>query len=483
MQRLGIKPGDRIGTLAMNHTRHVEIWYGVMGYGAVCHTLNPRLFDDQLIYMINHANDRWLFVDPAFRPQVQRLLPHCPCVEKIIYLGEPGEAGPLSGAATDYESLIQGADPQEARWGGFSERTPAMLCYTSGTTGNPKGVQYSHRSQLLHTLVSGQRDFLGLSAQDTLLSVVPMFHVNAWGLPFIAASAGAKLVLPGVRLDGASVYELLESEAVTFTAAVPTVWQLLLDFLTANRLRLTTLKKVAIGGSACTEALIRGFRDGHGVEVLHAWGMTEMSPIGTISGPLPPSLGQPDDATRMAYNLKQGRVPFGVDMKITTEDGQRLPHDGEAQGHIKVSGPAILERYFRDERSALDDEGFFDTGDIGTIDPHGYLQITDRSKDLIKSGGEWISSVEIENIASGHPKALMAAVIAVPHPKWRERPLLVIKLRPDQTATAEEFLEFLRGKIANWWMPDAVLFVDEMPLGATGKLDKKALRAKYATQA
>jgi fatty-acyl-CoA synthase len=475
----GVQPGARIGTLAMNTTRHVEMWYGVMGYGAVCHTLNPRLFDEQLVYMINHAEDRWLFADPAFRPLVDRLLPQCPGVEKVVYLGEPDEAGALSGIATDYETLIRDADPAVARWGGFHERTPAALCYTSGTTGNPKGVQYSHRSQILHTLVSGQRDFLGLSSRDTLLSVVPMFHVNAWGLPFIAAAAGAKLVLPGARLDGASVYELLETEGVTFTAAVPTVWQLLLDYLTANRLKLTTLKRVAIGGSACTEALIRGFRDGHGVEVLHAWGMTEMSPIGTISGPLPPSLGEPDDATRMAYNLKQGRVPFGVDMKITSEDGVRLPHDGVAPGHIKVSGPAILNRYFRDDASALDDEGYFDTGDIGTIDPHGYLQITDRSKDLIKSGGEWISSVEIENIASGHPKALMAAVIAIPHPKWRERPLLVIKLRPGQSATAAEFLDFLKGKIAHWWMPDGVEFVDEMPLGATGKLDKKVLRARY----
>jgi fatty-acyl-CoA synthase len=479
----GITPGTRIGTLAMNNTRHVETWYGVMGYGAVCHTLNPRLFDDQLVYMINHAEDRWLFADPAFRPLVDRLLPQCPTVEKVVYLGDTADTGPLTGTAVDYETLIRDADPAAARWGGFPERTPAALCYTSGTTGHPKGVQYSHRSQILHTLLSGQRDFLGLSARDTLLSVVPMFHVNAWGLPFIAAAAGAKLVLPGAKLDGASIYELLETEGVTFTAAVPTVWQLLLEYLTAQRLTLTTLKRVAIGGSACSEALIRGFRDGHGVEVLHAWGMTEMSPIGTISGPLPSSLGEPDDATRMAYNLKQGRVPFGVDMKITTEDGVRLPHDGVAPGHIKVSGPAILNRYFRHEQTALDDEGYFDTGDIGTIDPHGYLQITDRSKDLIKSGGEWISSVEIENIASGHAKALMAAVIAIPHPKWRERPLLVIQLRPGQTATAAEFLDFLRGKIANWWLPDAVEFVEAMPLGATGKLDKKVLRARYTPAA
>ncbi len=476
----GITRGTRIGTLAMNSIRHVETWYGVMGYGAVCHTLNPRLFDDQLIYMINHADDRWIFADPIFRAQLERLLPHCPGVEKVIYLGDSSEVPALPANAIDYETWIAEADPSLAAWGQFPERTPAALCYTSGTTGNPKGVQYSHRSQILHTLVSGQRDFLGLSARDTLLSVVPMFHVNAWGLPFIAAAAGSKLVLPGARLDGASVYELLESEGVTFTAAVPTVWQLLFDFLSENNLRLSTLKRVAIGGSACTEALIRGFRDGHGVEVLHAWGMTEMSPIGTISGPLPVSLGEPDEATRMAYNLKQGRVPFGVDLKITAENGDRQPHDGTAPGHIMVSGPSIIQSYFRDDKPAVDAEGYFDTGDIGTVDPQGYLQITDRSKDLIKSGGEWISSVEIENIASGHPKALMAAVVAMPHPKWRERPLLVVKLRPGQTATAQEFLDYLKGKIANWWMPDEVRFVDEMPLGATGKLDKKVLRAKFA---
>jgi fatty-acyl-CoA synthase len=476
----GIARGTRIGTLAMNSIRHVETWYGVMGYGAVCHTLNPRLFDDQLIYMINHADDRWILADPIFRAQLERLLPHCPGVEKVIYLGDSSDVPALPANATDYETWIAEADPSLAAWGQFPERTPAALCYTSGTTGNPKGVQYSHRSQILHTLVSGQSDFLGLSARDTLLSVVPMFHVNAWGLPFIAAAAGSKLVLPGARLDGASVYELLESEGVTFTAAVPTVWQLLFDFLSENNLRLSTLKRVAIGGSACTEALIRGFRDGHGVEVLHAWGMTEMSPIGTISGPLPVSLGEPDEATRMAYNLKQGRVPFGVDLKITAENGDRQPHDGTAPGHIMVSGPSIIQSYFRDDKPAVDAEGYFDTGDIGTVDPHGYLQITDRSKDLIKSGGEWISSVEIENIASGHPKALMAAVVAMPHPKWRERPLLVVKLRPGQTATAQEFLDYLKGKIANWWMPDEVRFVDEMPLGATGKLDKKVLRAKFA---
>jgi len=476
LEAAGIPRGARVATLAMNSARHVETWFGIMGYGAVCHTLNPRLFDEQLIYIINHAQDRWIFADPAFEPLLARILPQCPTVERVVYLAGPADTP----AGTDYETLLDTVS-DGFEWGGFSERTPAALCYTSGTTGHPKGVLYSHRSQVLHTLVSAQRDFLSLSCTDTLLSIVPMFHVNAWGLPFLAAAAGARLVLPGARLDGASVYELLEAERVTFSAAVPTVWQLLFDYLRTHGRTLTTLKRVAIGGSACPEALVRGFRDEHGVEVLHAWGMTEMSPIGTISGPLPPQLAAADDATRMAYNLKQGRVPFGVDMKITDDEGQRQPHDGHAPGHIKVRGPAIIDRYFRETASVVDAQGYFDTGDIGTVDAHGYLQITDRSKDLIKSGGEWISSVDIENIAAGHPKALIAAVIAVAHPKWRERPLLVVQLKPGVSAQPHEFLDFLKGKIATWWMPDAVVFIDQMPLGATGKLDKKVLRVRYPT--
>jgi fatty-acyl-CoA synthase len=474
----GVGRGERIATLAMNSARHVEVWYGVCGIGAVCHTLNPRLTDEQLAFIVNHAGDRWIVADAAFLPVLERVLPRCPTVERVVALDSAPGARVGGVPLVAYEALLD-ADSAGVEWGGFDERSPAGLCYTSGTTGNPKGVLYSHRSQSLHTLVVGGAEAFGLTSRDTLLTIVPMFHANAWGMPFLATAVGAKMVLPGPRLDGASVYELLETEGVTFSAAVPTVWQLLLDYMTQQRLRLTTLKRVTIGGSACTEALVRTFADVHGVEILHAWGMTEMSPIGSISTETAAIAAEPT-TVRNATQLKQGRVVFGVDMKITDEAGRELPRDGVAQGHIKVKGPCVIARYFRAEaEDVLDAGGFFDTGDIGTIDRFGYMQITDRAKDVIKSGGEWISSVEIENHAASHPKALMAAVIAIPDPKWLERPLLVVQLRPGVEATPAEFLAHLEGRIARWWMPEGVVFIDQMPLGATGKLDKKALRARY----
>ena len=474
----GVVLGDRIATLAMNGAEHVEAWFGIAAMGAICHTLNPRLFDEQLRFIINHAGDRIVIADAAFVPILERLLPACPSVERIVVIGA-ADPGPIaSKPAVGYEAFIAG-QPVDALWGDFDENLPAGLCYTSGTTGNPKGVLYSHRSQMLHTLFACTGENLALTALDTALMVVPMFHANAWGVPFATAMSGTKLVLPGPKLDGESVYGLLEDEEVTLSCAVPTVWQLLLDYMRSKDLRLTTLKRVLIGGSACPEALLRELED-LGVHVLHAWGMTEMSPIGT--GAIESAdVARLTKKERIAQQLKQGRVSLMVDMKITDDDGVELPHDGKQPGHVKVKGPCVIRRYFRAEEDALDVQGYFDTGDIGTIDRHGYLQITDRAKDLIKSGGEWISSVEIENIAAGHPKALIAAVIAIPDPKWRERPLLIVKLRPGLTATPAEFLGFLEGKIARWWMPEGVVFVDEMPLGGTGKLDKKRLRTLYTS--
>lgn len=477
---MGIRPGDRVATLAWNSGRHMEAWYAIMGIGAVCHTLNPRLFADQLCYIINHAEDRIVFTDLTFLAILAEHRSKMPKVEKFIVLTDEGGLGEVAfEGALASESLIERHDA-DCAWGGFDEQTACGLCYTSGTTGNPKGVLYSHRSNFLHTLVTLQRDAMGLSVQDTVLVVVPMFHANAWGLTFSCPAVGAKMVMPGSKMDGASILELLETEKVTFSAAVPTVWQMLLQHLRATGAKLTSLKRVVIGGSAVPEAIIRAFHDDYGVEVVHAWGMTETSPLGTLSAATP-EIAELSFDDQVPYKLKQGRPPLGIQLRLEGDDGASVAHDGAAFGRLKVRGPFVAAEYFKAEGGEiLDEEGWFDTGDVATIDPAGYMRITDRAKDVIKSGGEWISSIEIENIAAGHPKALIAAVIGVSHPKWDERPLLLVRLRDGESASPEEFLRFLDGKIARWWMPDDVVFVDDIPLGATGKIDKKLIRERFA---
>jgi len=473
-----VKVGDRIATLAWNSGRHMEAWYGIMGIGAVCHTLNPRLFPEQLIYIINHAEDRVIFVDLTFIPLLEAVLPHCPSVERVVVMTDELHmpATTLPGAEC-YEALL-GAASEDVVWGGFDEQTACGLCYTSGTTGNPKGVLYSHRSNFIHTLLGMQSTVLGPSPKEVILPVVPMFHANAWGIAFAGPASGAKLVMPGARMDGAAIYELIESEGVTFSAAVPTVWQGLLTHLRENNLRIPTVKKVLIGGSAVPESLIRAFQEEFDIEVLQGWGMTETSPIGTLSNLPPELLALPYDE-QMKWRVKQGVPPLGVELKLKNYAGQEMPHDGHTYGRLMIKGPTISGAYFKGEGGdILDHEGFFDTGDVSTIDEQGFMQITDRAKDVIKSGGEWISSIEIENIAVGHPKVELAAVIGAAHPKWDERPVLVIKLKPGQSENKQEHLDFLQGKIAKWWMPDDVIFVDDIPLGATGKIDKKLVRER-----
>ena len=486
LRELGIAAGDRVATLAWNTDRHLELWYAIMGMGAVCHTLNPRLHPDQLCWIIRHAGDRVVFTDLTFAPLLLAALADHPGhgVERVVILSDeahrPAGVGP---EVLMYEPWLEGRPSADSGWGGFGEETAAGLCYTSGTTGDPKGVLYSHRSNVLHTFMTMQTDVMGLSARDVVLPVVPMFHANAWGIAFSAPAVGAKLVMPGARMDGASLYELMEAEGVTFSAAVPTVWQGLLQFLDGAGARLSALKRVVIGGAACPESLIRAFHDRYGVEVIHAWGMTETSPLGTLGSPTAEIAELPFEA-QLPWRMKQGRAPFGVELKIVDPAGARLPQDGQAQGRLMVRGPIVAAGYYGAERGAvLDGEGFFDTGDVATLDPQGYMQITDRAKDVIKSGGEWISSIAIENLMVAHPKVALAAVIAIPHPKWDERPLLVVQLKPDEVSAPAEMLAFLEGKIARWWTPDAVVFTDALPVGPTGKIEKKRLRDRYVSAA
>ncbi|WP_235303488.1 long-chain-fatty-acid--CoA ligase [Sphingopyxis sp. MWB1] len=472
----GIKPGDRVATMAWNGARHLAAWYGAAGMGAVLHTLNPRLFLEQIAYIANHAGDRLLIADPAVADLVAELLPQVPSIEKVIFFCEAASLPETAYPAVAFDDWIAGHS-SEFDWGDFDENLACGLCYTSGTTGNPKGVLYSHRSNYIHALMTLQRDALALSARDTVLLVVPMYHANAWGVVYSAPAVGAKLVLPGQRMDGESIYNLIEEEGVTYSAAVPTVWQMLLQYMQDNGKRFTTLERVTIGGSACPESLIRIFRDDYGVDVVQGWGMTETSPLGTVSVPNAAVAAQPE-AAQMAYKLKQGRLLCGLEMKLVDDAGQRLPHDGKTPGRLMIKGPTIASAYFGGEGGdVLDEEGFFDTGDVSTIDDQGYMQITDRAKDVVKSGGEWISSIEIENIAGGHDAVAIAAVVGIAHPKWDERPILLCQLKPGKTADAADIRAYLDGRIAKWWMPDDIIFVDEIPLGATGKVDKKNIRA------
>lgn len=476
----GVNPGDRIATLAWNTWRHMEVWYGVTGVGAVYHTLNPRLFEDQLAYIANHAEDRLLFLDLTFVGLMEKLQDRIPTVRRFIVLTDAAHMPQTSlRGAIAYEDWINEVDGDFA-WVRVDENAAAGMCYTSGTTGNPKGVVYSHRSNVLHAMMCMAPDVLGLSARDTVLPIVPMFHANSWSLAFSGPMSGARMVMPGMKLDGASVYELLEHGKVTITAAVPTVWLMLLQHMEANDLRPTTLERVVIGGSACPRSMIEAFESRYGASVRHAWGMTEMSPIGS-SGMVKPDYGELDREALFDLKVKQGAAPFGVEMKITDDAGEDLPWDGKTFGRLKTRGPAVASAYFRNEGGEiLDADGFFDTGDVATIDPYGSMQITDRAKDVIKSGGEWISSIDIENLAVGHPDVAEAAVIGVAHPKWDERPLLVIVRKEGRTPEKADILAWMDGKIAKWWMPDDVAFVDEIPHTATGKIQKMELREQFA---
>ena len=479
LEKLGVEQSDRIGTLAWNGYRHVEIYYGVSGMGAVCHTINPRLFPEQIIYIVNHAEDRYIFTDLTFVPLLEKVIEHISQVKGFVVMTDEANMPDTTlPNAICYENLLAGAD-DDYQWPSFDERTASSLCYTSGTTGNPKGVLFSNRSTVLHSYAVCTPDALGLSNAETILPVVPMFHVNAWGIPYAAAMCGAKMVMPGARMDGESLFELMEREQVTLSAGVPTIWMMLLGYMKENNKKLTTMQRTVIGGAAAPRAMIETFEKEYNVNVVHAWGMTEMSPIGTACNLKKKHAGISLDE-KIDLSLKQGRSVYGVDMKIVDGIGNDLPWDGKAFGNLLVRGPWITSGYFKSEGGdAVDEDDWFDTGDVATIDADGYMQITDRSKDVIKSGGEWISSIDLENEAVGCPGVAEAAVIAVSHPKWDERPLLLVVKEPDANIAKDEIIEHLRGSLAKWQLPDDVVFVDELPHTATGKILKTKLRSEY----
>ena len=477
--KLGIKPSDRVGTLAWNGFRHFETYFAVSGMGAVLHTINPRLFPEQIAYIVNHADDQYVFFDITFAPLIDAIAPHCEKVKGWVAMTDRAHLPAMeTSGVLCYEELIA-ASSDQYEWPTLDENTASSLCYTSGTTGNPKGVLYSHRTTILHTYAIALPDVMNLSARDVILPVVPMFHVNAWGTPYACAMVGAKIVFPGAGLDGASLHELFENEGVTLSAGVPTVWLGLLNYVKQNNLKFSTMNRTVIGGSACPPAMIKTFQDDYGVRVLHAWGMTELSPLGTLNT-FKEKHFKLSEAERFAIQQKQGRAIFGVEMRIVGSDGKDLPHDGKAFGDLLVRGPWIVREYFKSEGgNPLTPDGWFPTGDVATVDPDGFMQITDRSKDVIKSGGEWISSIDLENLALAHPDVAEAAVIGIVHPKWDERPLLIVVKKAGAVVSKDDLLKFFEGKIAKWWMPDDVAFVDQLPHTATGKLLKTKLREDF----
>ncbi len=476
LSNLNLAFSDRVATLAWNGYRHLELYFGVSGSGLVLHTINPRLHPDQVAWIANHAEDQVLCFDMTFLPIVQAVHSKCPTIKHWIALCDadklPADTG-IPGLQS-YEDWISKSSSTYT-WPSFDENSASSMCYTSGTTGNPKAALYSHRSTTLHAYAAALPDVMCISARDTILPVVPMFHVNAWGIPYSAALTGAKLVFPGAAMDGKSIYELMETERVTYSAGVPTVWQMLLTHLKTHALKFSTLKRTVIGGSACPPAMINAFNDDYGVEVLHAWGMTEMSPLGTLCTLKNKHLLLSKEE-QMKILLKQGRAIYGVDMKIVGDDGMALPHDGKAYGDLLVKGPWVVREYFKGEGGDPLVNGWFPTGDVATIDADGYVQITDRSKDVIKSGGEWISSIEIENIAMAHPAVLMAACVGMFHPKWDERPIVAVVKKPGAEVSRDALIAFFEGKTAKWQIPDDIVFVDAIPLGATGKMLKTRLR-------
>ncbi len=478
-KKLKIKEGDRVATIAWNSHRHFELYYGISGIGAVVHTVNPRLDPKQLIWMLEHAQAKAVFFDTTFAPLIDGISKYCKSVKNWVLMTDATHKDVVQTKCKTYEELI-GDQSSDFDWPVFDENTAAGLCYTSGTTGDPKGVLYSHRSNVLHAMATCSADVIGVGATGNLMPVVPMFHVNAWGIPYAAPMAGAKLIMPGAQMDGASIHQLIEDEGVSYVAGVPTVWLGLLQYLEAEGKRIDSVKRVLIGGSALPEALLRAYEDKYGVLMQQGWGMTEMSPLGTVNTLLPKHADL-DREAEIKQKLKQGRLVFGVGMRIVDDEGKVLAWDGKTSGHVQVRGPWIASSYYRGAGAeSFTKDGWFKTGDVAHLDSDGYMTITDRSKDVIKTGGEWISSIDLENAAMGHPDVAMAAAVGMPHPKWQERPLMVVQLKPGAEPNADSIIEFLRGEVPKWWLPDAIEFIEEMPIGATGKILKTKLREIYA---